>query len=98
MAAVLAILDFESKGFLAIFISTGRLLLHHKFRLNLQSDLRGDVENNFFQNDHCGGHLLFRIGISLAIFDLEIILLLQCKFQLNLPNGLGGEVKNWFSR
>ena len=36
-----------------------------------------------FQDDNCGGHLVFPIGRILAIFDLQITLMLATKFRVN---------------
>ena len=42
------------------------------------------------------GHLGFRFGKILAMFDLQVTRMLPTKFQVNLP--FGSEVKNGFSR
>ena len=50
-----------------------------------------------FQDGHHGGHLVFRIGMSLAIFCLHVTWILPTKFGVIWPFG-SGEVKNRFSR
>ena len=46
---------------------------------------------------HCG-HLGFRIGGILAIFNLQVTPTLPSKFGVNWPFGSGEEAKNRFSR
>ena len=50
-----------------------------------------------FQARNCGGHLVFPIGMILAIFDLEVTSIILTKFQVNWPFG-SAEAKNRFSR
>ena len=51
-----------------------------------------------FQDSRHGGHLGFTIGMTLAIFDLQVTQMLPTKFCVNWPFGLGVEAKNRFSR
>ena len=51
-----------------------------------------------FQDGNCGSHLVFPIGIILAIFDLQVILMLSAKFQINLPFGSREEAQNRLPR
>ena len=44
------------------------------------------------------GHLGFRIGMILAIFDLQVTAMLFTKFQVNWGFGSGEKAKNRFSR
>ena len=45
-----------------------------------------------FQNGHCGGHLGYRNGMTLAILNLCVTVMLPIKFWLNLTYRLGGDV------
>ena len=47
--------------------------------------------------DFKGGRQGFRIGINLAVFDVQITLILPTKFQVNWPFGSEEEAKNRFS-
>ena len=51
-----------------------------------------------FQDGLHGGHLGFRIGKILAIFDLHVTPMLSSKFGVNWLFGSGEEAKNRFSR
>ena len=51
-----------------------------------------------FQDGCHGGHFGFTIGISLAIFDLQVTPMLPTKFLVKWPFGSGEEAKNRFSR
>ena len=42
--------------------------------------------------------LNFRIGMILAIFDLQVIPMLPAKFRVNWPHSSEEGPKNWFSR
>ena len=69
-------------------------MLPTKFRVNwlFSSEEEGKID---FQGGH---HLGLRIGMILAIFDLQITLMLPSKFGVNWPFGSGEEAKNRFSR
>ena len=51
-----------------------------------------------FEDGRQGSHLLFLIGMILAIFELQITPMLPTKFRVNWPIGSGEEVKRRFSR
>ena len=51
-----------------------------------------------FQDDNCGGFLVFPIGTILAIFDLQVTSMILTKFQVNWPYGSEKEEKNRFLR
>ena len=51
-----------------------------------------------FQDGHHGSHLVFPIGMILAIFDLQVTQMLPSKFGGNWPFGSGEEAKNRFSK
>ena len=57
---------FPVNTILTILYLVVGLLLHHKFRLNSQNGLRGDVENRFskidLQEGGYGGHFGFSIS------------------------------------
>ena len=42
-----------------------------------------------FQDDNCGGHLVFQIEAILAIFDLQVTLMILTMFQVNWPFSSG---------
>ena len=46
-----------------------------------------------FQDGNCGGHLVFPIGMILAIFYLQVTTMTLTKFQVNWPFG-SEEAKN----
>ena len=50
-----------------------------------------------FQDGNCGDHLVFPIGMILAIFDLQVTSMTLTKFQVNWPFGSGEGAKNRFS-
>ena len=51
-----------------------------------------------FQDGRRGGHIGYRIGTILDIFDLLVIPMLHTEFRLNLTNRSGGDVENRFSK
>ena len=97
MAAMAAILDFQSARFLlfltykspwcflASLESTGLSVQEKKRKIDIQD------------SGH-SGHLGFPIGTILAIFDLQDTPMLPSNFGVNWPFGLGEEAKNRFSR
>ena len=70
-------------------------MLPSKFGLNWPFEKKRKID---FQDGCHGGHLGFRIGMILAIFDLQVTLMLPSKFGVNWPFGSGEEAKNRFSR
>ena len=49
-----------------------------------------------FQDDNCGGHLVFPIGTILAAFDLQATSMILTKFQVSWPFTSGEEAKSRF--
>ena len=97
MAAMVAILDFQSARF--------SLLLIYKsprcFPASLEAiglSVQEKKRKIDFQDGGHGGHLGFPIGKILAIFDLQVTPMLPNKFGVNWPFGSGEEAKNRFSR
>ena len=90
-----AILEFGSKRFwlFLIYKSPRCFLASFKSVGLLFQEKRKKKE---FQNGRRGGHLGFRIGTSLAIFDSQVTPMLPTKFQVNWPFGSGEEAKNIF--
>ena len=66
---IVAIFDQQVTPILPNFESMGLSIQERKF--------------NDFQDGYCGGHLVFPIGTSLAIFDLQVTLVILTKFQVN---------------
>ena len=56
--------------FVSNFESMDLSILEKKFKID-------------FQDGNCGGHLVFLIGMILAIFDLQVTLIIFTKFQVN---------------
>ena len=89
MAAMAAILDFQSARFYLFLICKSPqcfLASLESFGLSLQEKKR-KID---FQDGGHGGHLGFPIGTILAIFDLQVALMLPIKYQVNWPRGVGG--------
>ena len=97
MAAMAAILDFRSAQFyLFLIYKSPRSLLASLESIGLSVQ---EKKRKIDFKDGChGGHLGFRIGMILAIFDLQITPMLPSKFGVNWPFGSGEEAKNRFSR
>ena len=97
MAAMAAILDFQSARFSLV-------LIYKSLRCFLASleatDLSVQEKKRKIDFQDCGhgGHLGFPIGTILAIFDLQVTPMLPSKFGVNWPFGSGEEAKNRFSR
>ena len=97
MAAMAAILDFQSAIFLLFLIyKSPRCFLAslEAIVLSVQEKKR-KID---FQDGGHGGHLGFPIGTILAIFDLQVTPMLPSKFGVNWPFGSEEEAKNRFSR
>ena len=67
----------STQCFLASLESTG---------LSVQ-EKKGKID---FQAGGHGGHLGFPIGMTLAIFDLQVTPMLPTKYRVNWPRGVGG--------
>ena len=89
MAAVVAILDFQSKQFVAIF----NYKLPWYFLSNFES-ICFSVRKKHKIDFQDGSHLGFSIGMILAIFYLQIAWILPIKF----PVSSGEEAQNKFLR
>ena len=94
MAAMAAILDFQSARFLLFFI----YMSPRCFLASLEATGLSVQEKKRKIDFQDGGHLGFPIGTILAIFDLQVIPMLPSKFGVNWPFGSGEEAKNRFSR
>ena len=96
MAAMAAILDFQSARFSLILIyKSPRCFLASLEAIGLLVQEKKRKIN--FQDGGHGGHLGYPIGTILAIFDLQVTPMLPSKFGVNWPFGSGEEAKNWFS-
>ena len=96
MAAMVAILDFQSARFSLFLIyksSKCFLVSLEAIGLSVQEKKR-KID---FQDGGHGGHLGFPIGTILAIFDLQGTPMLPSKFGVNWPFGSGEEAKDRFS-
>ena len=92
MAAMLAILDFRSE-WIRIYKSPRCFLPSFK-SIGLLVQEKQKAKNRFSK----WGHLGFRIGMILAVFDLQVTPMLPTKIQVNWPFGSGEEAKNRFLR
>ena len=97
MAAMTAILDFQSAQFSLLFIyKSPRCFLASLEAIGLSvQEKKRKID---FQDGGHGGHLGFPIGSILATFDLQVTPMLPSKFGVNWPFGSGEEAKNIFSR
>ena len=94
MAAMAAILDFQSARFLLFLIYKSPRC----FLASLEATDLSVQEKKRKIDFQDGGHLGFLIGTILAIFDLQVTQMLPSKFGVNWPFGSGEEAKNRFSR
>ena len=83
MAAMAAILDFQSAQFLLVLIyKSPRCFLASLEAIGLTvQEKKRKID---FQDGSHGGHLGFRIGTILAIFDLQVTPMLPSKFGIQL--------------
>ena len=61
------------------------MMLPTKFQVNWPIGSGEEAKKMDFQDGHHSGHLRFRIGTGLAIFDLQVTLMLPTDFQVNSP-------------
>ena len=47
-----------------------------------------------YEDGNCGSHLVFPVGMILAIFDRQVTLMLSAKVLVIRPYGSGGEAQN----
>ena len=95
MAATAAILDFRSQRFLLFLIYKSPQCFLSSYK-SVGPSVREKKRKIDFQDGGHGGHLGFRIGTMLAIFDLQVTPMLPTWFQINWTFDL--EAKNTFSK